>query len=86
MMLLDPWVFSDHMILDQLEILKVINMVGSRNEFQLIKLLLASSPSLRSFDFNMEFIIDDPEEEFMISQEVHEMPRASRDVVIEWVI
>ncbi|XP_017233333.2 F-box/FBD/LRR-repeat protein At1g13570-like [Daucus carota subsp. sativus] len=84
-MLLDPSVFSDHMILDQLETLKVINMVASPNEFQLIRLLLASSPSLKSFDFNTEYIIHDPAEELMITQEVRQIPRASRDVVIEWI-
>ncbi|KAL1827237.1 hypothetical protein ACET3Z_005649 [Daucus carota] len=84
-MLLDPSVFSDHMILDQLETLKVINMVASPNEFQLIRLLLASSPSLKSFDFNTEYIIHDPAEELMITQEVRQIPRASRDAVIEWI-
>ncbi|XP_074332022.1 uncharacterized protein LOC141668907 [Apium graveolens] len=81
--LLDLAMLSDHMI--RLETLKIYNLIGSRAEFQFLKLLLASSPSLKRIELKMKDIVDDPTEELRISQELLQIPRASNSAQIQWM-
>ncbi|KAL8112093.1 hypothetical protein AgCh_019700 [Apium graveolens] len=81
--LLDLATLSDHMI--RLETLKIYDLIGSRAEFQFLKLLLASSPSLKRIELKMKDIVDDPTEELRISQELLQIPRASNSAQIQWM-
>ena len=76
-------VSSAHMILDKLEVVEMHGMVGSKAEFQLIKLLLASTPWLRRIELNKDITVD-PEEELRILQELLQIPRASTSSKIVW--
>lgn len=73
--------FND-MILGQLETVKIWSLCGSEVELHLIKLLLATSPSLRWM--KLEFYINDPKEESKISRELMRFPRASSAAQIIW--
>ncbi|KAK1374529.1 hypothetical protein POM88_030722 [Heracleum sosnowskyi] len=84
--LLDPMVLSEHMILDRLEMLTIHDMIGSRVEFQFIKLLLASSPLLKLIEHKMHRTVDDPTIKLRISQEVLQIPRASKAARIIWEV
>ncbi|KAL1814961.1 hypothetical protein ACET3Z_017535 [Daucus carota] len=80
---LDFVVSTAHMILDKLEVVEMHGMVGSKAEFQLIKLLLASTPRLRRIELHKEITVD-PEEELRILQELLQIPRASTSSKIIW--
>ncbi|XP_074326708.1 F-box/FBD/LRR-repeat protein At1g13570-like [Apium graveolens] len=67
--LLDLAMLSDPMI--RLETLKIYDLIGSRAEFQFLKLLLPSSPSLKRIELKMKDIVDDP--------------RASNSAQIQWM-
>lgn len=70
------------MILNQLETVEIHGMVGSE-DLEFIKLLLASSPSLRWMKL-LDDNIDDLEEAFRISRELMRFPRASTTAQIIW--
>lgn len=72
--------FND-MILGQLETVEIWGLVGSKAELHFIKLLLATSPSLRWMKLEYD---TDPEEESRISRELLRFPRASSAAQIIW--
>ncbi|KAK1374536.1 hypothetical protein POM88_030729 [Heracleum sosnowskyi] len=71
-------------ILDQLTTVEIKGIVGSRAEFQFIKLLLATTPSLGWIKLEKDKTINDPKEELRISRELLEFPRASTAAQITW--
>lgn len=81
--LLDFMVFSADVILEKLEIVEIRGVVGSRAEFQFIKLLLASTPCLRRIQIEKDITVD-PKEELRISRELLQIPRASTCSQIIW--
>lgn len=70
------------MMFNQLETVEIRGMVGSA-ELEFIKLLLASSPSLKWMKL-LNPNIDDLEEAFRISRELMRFPRASTAAQIIW--
>ncbi|KAK1374519.1 hypothetical protein POM88_030712 [Heracleum sosnowskyi] len=71
------------MVLDHLKTVKILGMVGSRAELEFIKLLLASSPSLRRIEI-LNTAVNDPKEESRISRVLMQFPRASTAAQIIW--
>ncbi|KAK1374535.1 hypothetical protein POM88_030728 [Heracleum sosnowskyi] len=80
----DLMVLWADIILDQLKTVEIKGIVGSRAEFQFIKLLLASTPSLRRIKLEKDKTISDPKEELKISRELLQFPRASTAAQITW--
>ncbi|XP_074326706.1 F-box/FBD/LRR-repeat protein At1g13570-like [Apium graveolens] len=80
----DFMVLSDPMILSRLETIMIFDLVGSLTEFQLIELLLVSSPSLKRIKLKT-LTMKDPTDVFRISQEVEQIPRASKSAQIQWM-
>ncbi|KAK1394851.1 hypothetical protein POM88_013907 [Heracleum sosnowskyi] len=70
------------MILNQLETVKIYGLVESA-ELYFIKLLLASSPSLRLMNLS-NITTDDPAEQLRMSRELLRFPRASTAAEIIW--
>ncbi|KAK1370880.1 hypothetical protein POM88_036972 [Heracleum sosnowskyi] len=83
--LLDWMVLSGDMKLEQLEYIEIQGMVGSRTEFQFIKLLLASAPSLQLIKLVKNRTVDDPNKELRILQELLQFPRVSPTAQIKWI-
>ncbi|XP_017238599.1 F-box/FBD/LRR-repeat protein At1g13570-like isoform X2 [Daucus carota subsp. sativus] len=73
-----------NMILDQLETVHLQVVIGSRCELHFIKLLLASSPSLRWIKISKSFPIHDLKDEFEILRKVARFPRASATAELIW--
>lgn len=71
------------MVLDHLKTVKISGMVGLRAELEFIKLLLASSPSLRWIKL-LNTAVSDPREESRISRVLLQFPRASTAAQIIW--
>ncbi|KAK1374515.1 hypothetical protein POM88_030708 [Heracleum sosnowskyi] len=71
------------MVLDHLKTVKILGLVGSRAELEFIKLLLASSPSLRRIEI-LNTTVNDPKEESRISRVLMQFPRASTAAQIIW--
>ncbi|KAL1825502.1 hypothetical protein ACET3Z_012280 [Daucus carota] len=71
-------------ILDQLETVHLQEVKGSGCELYFIKLLLASSPSLRWIKISRTYSIHDLKEELRILQEVARFPRASATAKLIW--
>ncbi|KAL1825506.1 hypothetical protein ACET3Z_012284 [Daucus carota] len=71
-------------ILDQLETVYLQEVNGSRCELHFIKLLLASSPSLRWIKISRTFNIHNLKEELRILLEVARFPRASTTAELIW--
>lgn len=71
------------MIIDQLESVEIYGMIGTKPQLQFIKLLLASTPSLRLLKLNMNRR-NSLEEELRISLELLLFPRASSSAQIIW--
>lgn len=70
------------LIFNQLETLEIFGVVNS-SELQFIKLLLASSPSLRKMEISYS-VTNDPEEALRILAELVRFPRASTTAEIIW--
>lgn len=83
--LLDWMVLSGDMKLEQLEYIEIQGMVGSRTEFQFVKLLLASAPSLQLIKLVKNRTVDDPNKELRILQELLQFPRVSPTAQIKWI-
>lgn len=81
---LNSIVLPDDMILDQLETVEILGMVGSRVEFQFIKILLGSAPSLRWIKLMKKITFDNPKEELRILRDLLLIPRASTSSQIKW--
>ncbi|KAK1394854.1 hypothetical protein POM88_013910 [Heracleum sosnowskyi] len=79
----DFMAFFADMILEKLENVEIRGVVGSRAEFQFIKLLLASTPWLRRIKLEKKNTVD-PKEELRISRELLQIPRASTSSQIIW--
>ena len=75
---------SVNTILDQLETVHLQEVKGSGCELYFIKLLLASSPSLRWIKISRTYSIHDLKEELRILQEVARFPRASATAELIW--
>ncbi|KAK1358084.1 hypothetical protein POM88_051340 [Heracleum sosnowskyi] len=70
--------------LNQLREVSMRNILGSRAELLLIKLLLASSPSLRRMELKYNTKVDDSREFVRIKEELLQFPRKSPEVQISW--
>ncbi|KAK1358073.1 hypothetical protein POM88_051329 [Heracleum sosnowskyi] len=70
--------------LNQLRKVSMQNILGSRAELLLIKLLLASSPSLRRMELKHSTKVDDSREYLRIEGESLQFPRKSPVVKISW--
>lgn len=79
---LDPSVLTVDMIPHQLETVEILEMFGSVTELQFVKLLLASSPSLKWI--KLQFALYDPRKELAILRELLQFPRASTAAQIIW--
>ncbi|KAK1370312.1 hypothetical protein POM88_036404 [Heracleum sosnowskyi] len=80
---LDPSLFD--MIPPQLKTVEILEMCCSATELQFVKLLLASTPSLKWMKLQMDsFAIFDPAEQLPILQELLQFPRASTAAQIIW--
>ncbi|KAK1354736.1 F-box domain-containing protein [Heracleum sosnowskyi] len=73
-----------NMTLYQLKTVLIEGIVGLRSELHFIKLLLASSPSLKKIKLRKSPIIKDPKEELKILGELTRFPRASTAAQIIW--
>ncbi|KAK1385289.1 F-box domain-containing protein [Heracleum sosnowskyi] len=84
MVFLNSMVLPVDMILDQLETVEILGIIGSRVEFQFIKILLGSTPSLRWIKLKKNITVDDPKEELRILRDLLLIPRASTSSQIKW--
>lgn len=82
--ILNSMVLPVDMILDQLETVEILGMVGSRVEFQFIKILLGSTPSLGWIKLKKNITVDDPKKEMRILRDLLLIPRASTSSQIMW--
>ncbi|KAK1374528.1 F-box domain-containing protein [Heracleum sosnowskyi] len=83
----DLWismVLPNNLILNQLETVDILGMVGSEAEFQFIKFLLASTPSLRWIKLKKHITVDSPHKKLRILQALLLIPRASTSSQIIW--
>lgn len=84
---MDLWismVLPDNLILNQLQTVDVLGMVGSEVEFQFIRFLLASTPSLRWIKLKNNNTVVGTYEQLKISRELLLMPKASTSSQIIW--
>lgn len=73
-----------NMILYQLKTVLIEGILGLRSELHFVKLLLASSPSLKWIKLGKNPVIKDPEEELKILGELTRFLRASSTAQIIW--